>query len=68
MARLRGSSISSPIGDGIDRTLEPNAGDRASALKRARRVIGAFDSGQSDVSERHDAYLADAFRREDGAI
>jgi len=68
MARLRGSSISALIRAGIDRILEPDAGDRAAALERARRAIGAFDSGLSDVSERHDVYLAEAFRGEGGAV
>jgi len=62
MPRLRGSSISALIRDGIDRILEPNTAERAAAIERARRVIGAFDSGRTDVSERHDAYLAEAYR------
>ena len=66
IAQLRGSSISALIRDGIDRILEPNARERASDLERARKVIGAFNSGMSDVGVRHDAYLADAYRS-DGA-
>ena len=42
--------------------LESNAANRAAKLVRARKGIGAFESGLADVSERHDAYLADAFR------
>lgn len=29
--------------------------------KRAMAAVGKFHSGQSDVSERHDQYLAEAF-------
>lgn len=67
MARLRGSSISAPIRDGINHILEPSARERAVELERARKVIGAFDSGFADVGERHDAYLADAYRTSEGA-
>ncbi len=65
MARLRGSSMSSLIRDGIDRMLEPSGWERTAALERARMVIGAFDSGRTDVSEHHDGYLAAAYRDED---
>jgi hypothetical protein len=62
LSRLRGSSISALIRDGIDHILEPSAHERAAQLERARMVIGTFESGLTDVSERHDAYLADAYR------
>ncbi|PKO22874.1 MAG: CopG family transcriptional regulator [Chloroflexi bacterium HGW-Chloroflexi-1] len=29
--------------------------------QRALAVVGRFHSGQSDISERHDAYLAEAY-------
>jgi hypothetical protein len=35
---------------------------RDEAWDRALRAIGGFRSGHRDVSEEHDAYLADAFR------
>jgi hypothetical protein len=66
LARLRGSSISALIRDGIDHILEPSATARAEKLARARKAIGAFESGVTDVSERHDAYLAEAFRSDEG--
>ena len=31
--------------------------------KRALEVVGKFKSGKSDVSKRHDAYLAEAFEK-----
>jgi Arc/MetJ-type ribon-helix-helix transcriptional regulator len=61
VARLRRSSISALIREGIDHVLEPDLADRSAALERARAVLGAFDSGCTDISERHDDYLADAF-------
>jgi hypothetical protein len=66
LARLRGSSISALIRDGIDHVLEPSARERTADLERARKVIGAFESGFADVGERHDAYLADAYRPHEG--
>ena len=67
LARLRGLSISALIRDGIDHVLEPSARERAAALERARKVIGSFESGLTDVSKRHDAYLVDAYRNGEGA-
>jgi len=61
MARMRRSSISALIREGVDLVLKPNFNDRSVALERARTVLGAFDSSASDVSERHDHYLAEAY-------
>lgn len=61
MARLRDTSISALIREGIDGLLAPETrrGDRRH--KRALALIGMFDSkGPGDVSERHDRYIADA--------
>ncbi len=38
--------------------LEPEHTDR---VRDALAVVGRYHSGQSDVAERHDDYLADAF-------
>lgn len=38
---------------------EPNR--REAIVERAKRAVGKFSSGKSDVSSRHDDYLADAF-------
>lgn len=35
---------------------------RREGWQRARRVVGAFRSRRHDVAERHDDYLAKAFR------
>lgn len=61
MARLRRSSISALIREGVDLVLKPTFNDRSVALERARAALGAFDSCSSDVSERHDHYLAQAY-------
>ena len=39
---------------------------RAELLARARAAIGGFRSGLSDVSERHDDYLAEAIAEDLG--
>lgn len=38
--------------------LEPGHSDR---VREALDVVGKFGSGRSDVAERHDDYMADAF-------
>ena len=49
------------IREAVDRTLAD--GDMAARHRRALAAAGKFRSGRSDVSERHDDYLADAFGR-----
>ena len=36
--------------------------ERALRVQRSLASIGRFRSGRSDISERHDSYLADAYR------
>ncbi|MFN7972632.1 MAG: ribbon-helix-helix protein, CopG family [Acidobacteriota bacterium] len=36
---------------------------RRRSWERARRMVGAFRSRKRDVAERHDDYLAEAFRK-----
>jgi hypothetical protein len=50
------------IREAVDRTYSLNASDDAT-WERALRSIGGFRSGQSDVSERHDEMLPDAFEQ-----
>jgi len=38
------------------------AADAEERRRRALGIIGKFSSGKSDVSRKHDRYLADAFR------
>jgi hypothetical protein len=61
MARLRGSSISALVREGVDRILEPQRRLDDARVDRALELIGMFDSkGPGDISERHDEYFADA--------
>ncbi len=38
------------------------AADPEEKRTRAIEIVGTFSSGKSDVSRKHDEYLADAFR------
>lgn len=59
LAALRNRSQAALLRDALDVVL----GDRrrAERIQRARQAIGAFHSGRSDTSERHDEALDDAF-------
>jgi hypothetical protein len=57
IARLRGSSISALIRDGIDQIIDPERQKLERSRQRALRLIGAF-SDKRDVARRHDEYLA----------
>jgi Ribbon-helix-helix protein, copG family len=63
-ARERGVSVSKLIREGVAlfRTQEERFPE--DKKKKALAAIGRFSSGVSDVSERHDDYLADAFGKE----
>jgi len=40
---------------------DERASGRADRVREAQTVIGKYASGRSDVAERHDDYLSDAF-------
>ena len=63
-AGARGVSVSQLIREGITffRTHEERFPEEKK--KRALAAVGRFSSGASDVSERHDDYLAEALRKE----
>lgn len=65
-ARARGVSVSQLIREGI--TLFRACEERFPEEKKKRSLaaVGRFSSGASDVSERHDDYLAEAFIKEAG--
>jgi hypothetical protein len=48
------------IRDAVDRTYGLDASDEA-RWQRALESVGGFRSGRSDISQRHDDALADAF-------
>jgi len=58
-AAERGVSMATLIREAIDRSLEHD--DMAAKWERAIAAVGRFSSDDTDVSERHDDYLADAF-------
>lgn len=63
LAALRGTSMAEIIRQAVDRfTSAPDAGAIAERKKRALAAVGRFRSGRSDVSARHDDYLAEAFK------
>jgi Arc/MetJ-type ribon-helix-helix transcriptional regulator len=55
LSAATGQSVSELVRNAVDH-------DLAERTKRALRVSGKFSSGLSDVSVRHDDYLAEAFR------
>jgi Ribbon-helix-helix protein, copG family len=59
---LRGLSIAALIREAVDRSLEYESRERL--IERALAVVGKYRDieGATDVSERHDDYLADAFQ------
>ncbi len=58
-AAERGVSMAELIREAIDRALERD--DEDAKWERALSVVGKFHSDVTDLSERHDDYLADAF-------
>lgn len=43
-------------------TASPEAGNRQEMRQRALSAAGRFHSGQNDIANKHDNYLAEAFR------
>jgi hypothetical protein len=64
-ARSRGISVSQLIRESIIfyRTHEEHVPE--DRKRKALEAVGRFSSGTSDVSERHDDYLAEAYAKED---
>lgn len=63
-AALRGVSMAELIRQAVDRVIPPDSDERSWRIERALALAGKYDSGRSDVSERHDDYLAEAFADE----
>ncbi|HEX2765672.1 MAG TPA: CopG family transcriptional regulator [Candidatus Limnocylindria bacterium] len=61
LARKRGVSMAALIREAVDRTYGPAA--EQGRWQRALESVGGFRSDRSDVSERHDEALVDAFDR-----
>jgi hypothetical protein len=60
LARKRGTSMAALIREAVDRTYGEGTGTEA-RWRRALEAVGGSRSDRSDVSERHDDLLADAF-------
>jgi predicted DNA-binding protein len=64
LSAATGRSIAGLIRDGVDQYLHSqNSVSRDQQVDRALRAARKFSSGRTDVSSRHDRYLAGAFRR-----
>ena len=64
-ARARGVSVSQLIREGVALFRAREERFPEEKKKRALAAVGRFSSGLSDVSERHDDYLTEAFSKED---
>jgi hypothetical protein len=60
LARRRGSSMAALIRAAVDRVYPEAEPTAEAAWERAIASIGGFHSKKRDVSEQHDAYLAEA--------
>jgi hypothetical protein len=64
LAASRQLSIAELIRQGVDTVLQSNTGiDLDEKRRRAIAAVGRFRSGQRDISEKHDKYLAEALHR-----
>jgi hypothetical protein len=61
-ARRRHTSIAAIIRDAVDATVTDEDSDRSARHRRAFGLAGAFSSGRSDISERHDEVLGEEIR------
>lgn len=58
-AARRHVSIGALVREAVDATFPDELEARRAARRRSLAVVGAFDSGRSDVSERHDDLLGE---------
>ena len=64
LAASRQVSIAELIRQGVDTVLRSNTGiDLDEKRRRAIAAAGRFRSGQRDISEKHDKFLAETLRR-----
>lgn len=59
-AARRHVSVGSLVRQAVDATYPEELELRRAARQRSQLVLGAFDSGRSDISERHDELLGEA--------
>lgn len=61
-AASRGVSVAEYIRQALDKSLDDDVTpDREELMRRAVAACGSFHSGLTDVSARHDDYLAEAY-------
>lgn len=60
IANARRVSFSSVIRDAVDAYLGSH--ERTERISHALALVGAFHSGESDVSTEHDRHLAESYR------
>jgi hypothetical protein len=64
MARAHGISAAEVIRRAINVLLESTIMiDEGEKRAKALRVVGRFRSGRHDISQKHDAYLEEAYRK-----
>jgi hypothetical protein len=59
-AARRHVSVGALVREAVDATFPEELEARRAARRRSSSVLGAFDSGRSDISERHDEILGEA--------
>ena len=59
-AARRHVSVGALVREAVDSTFPEDLEARRAARRRSSAVLGAFDSGRSDISERHDEILGEA--------
>ena len=61
-ARDEGCSIAAVVREAVTRNLATRReADRAERIRRARASMGRFQSGLTDLAEKHDRYLEEDF-------
>lgn len=63
-ARKQGISLAEILRRLVDRHLKERGDGTPAPAETYRKLVALGSSGRSDVSERHDAYLGQALRRE----
>lgn len=58
-AARRHVSLGALVREAVDATFPEELEARRAARSRSLHVLGSFDSGRSDISERHDEFLGD---------
>jgi len=61
-AREQGVSVSELVRRGVDVVIKSGVSN-AEMRRRAREAVGFASSGDTDVSVRHDDYLAEAYKQ-----